>query len=143
MNLKAIGLGAASLLLAGAGGAALAHPDSGHGGKTVERVVIIHSDGKGDHGAAAGDRRVRRFEVHRLGLEDCAGGDKIVDESAGDGDRKTKVIVCTMGRPSAATAEHLESALARINANDDLSDEQKARIESALRAAIDRARSAR
>jgi hypothetical protein len=145
MNLKAkIGLGAAALLLAVGGGAALAHPhpDADHDGKTVERAVIIHSDGKGEH-AAAGDRRVRRFEVHRIGMEDCAGGDKIVDESSADGDKKTKVIVCTIGQPSAATAEHLEGALARIAANDDLSAEQKARIESAIRSAIDRARSAR
>src|SRR4051812_38388660 len=131
MNLKALGLAAASLLLAGAAGAAFAHPEAGHDGKTVERVFIVHSDGKGDHAAAGGDRRIERFEVHRMGAGDCEGGDKIVDESATDGDKKTKVVICTMGRPSAATAEHLETALARINANDDLSNEQKARIESA------------
>jgi hypothetical protein len=138
-----LGLAAAALLLAGAGGAALAHPHpDGEGeGKTVKRVVVIR-DGKGgeDH---SGDR-VRKFEMHGIGrLADCDGGEKIVDEQAGDDDRKTKVIICRKGAPTAAEAERLEEALARINDNDHLSDEQKARIETALRSAIDRARSAR
>ena len=136
---------AAAVLLAGAAGSALAHPhpDGDADGKKAERVVIIRDGAKGEHHAGAGDRRVRRFEIHGGKLVGCEGSDKIVDESAGDGDKQTKVIICTKGVPTAATAERLEEALARINANDDLSDEQKARIETALRSAIDRARSAR
>jgi hypothetical protein len=77
-------------------------------------------------------------------LADCDGGEKIVDESAEDGDKKTKVVICTKGdRPTAATAERIEKALARIRDNDELSDEQKARIETALRSAMERARTAR
>jgi hypothetical protein len=151
-------LGAAAVLVAGAAGAAFAHPHPEGDGKKVERIVIIRDSGKGDHRAGADGDRVRRFELHRDGpdgdhvrrfaihggdLANCDGGEKIVDESGGDGDRKTKVIICTKGAPTAATAEHLEDALARITANDDLSDEQKARIATALRSAIDRARSAR
>ena len=56
---------------------------------------------------------------------------------------RVAAIVCTKGEPTAASARRLEEALARIRANDDLSDEQKARITTALRSAIDRARSAR
>ena len=64
-------------------------------------------------------------------------------EGEGDG-KKTKVVICTRGdRPTAATAERIEKALARIRNNDELSDEQKARIETALRSAMERARSAR
>jgi rhodanese-related sulfurtransferase len=139
-------IAAAALLLAGATGAAFAHPHpEGEGdGKTVERVVIIRDGKGGEHRAgAADDRRVPRFEIHGSGLADCDGGEKIVDESAGDGERKTKVVICTRGAPSGATAEHLEEALARIRTNDNLSDEQKAKIETALKSAIDRARSAR
>lgn len=167
---------AAALLLAGAAGAAFAHPhpEDGGEGRKAERIVVVR-DGHGEH-HGKGDKRVRHFEIHRDGKADkrvhrfeihrdgkgghhaagprrfgmhgghllgCEGGEKIVDESAGDGDKKTKVIVCTTGKPTAATAERLEEALARITANDELSAEQKARITTALRSAIDRARSAR
>lgn len=164
MNLDPrLGLAAAALLLAGAGGAALAHPhpDGDDGEKRVKRFVIIE-DGKGDehHGKGkqvrrveiirdgehhAGGPRVRHFEMRGHGaLVDCDGGDKIVDDSAVDGDKKTKVVICTKGdRPTAATAERIEKALARIRDNDELSPEQKARIETALRSAMERARSAR
>ena len=155
-------LGAAALLLAGAAGAAFAHPhpDGEGDGKRVERVVVIGDghDGKpgkhgvrrfelhrgdGDHHGKPGGPRVRRFEMHGGVLADCDGGEKIVDDSAGDGDKKTKVVICTKGRPTAASAERLEEALARINDNDELSAEAKARITTALKSAIDRARSAR
>ena len=160
---RTLGLSAATLLLAGAGGAALAHPhpDDESDGRKVERIVVIHDgkdgehmgkservrrieiirDGKGEH--HAGGPRVRRFEMHGpRRLVDCDGGEKI-EESAGEGDGKTRVIICRKGAPTAATAKHLEDALARIRANGHLSDEQKARIDSALRSAIDRARSTR
>ena len=159
---------AASLLLAGAAGAAFAHPhpegEDGGDGKKVERIVVIRDGAHGEHHGKGGKRvhrveivrggkgghhagvhgpRVRRFEMHGGHLVGCEGGEKIVDESAGDGDKKTKVIVCHKGKPTAATAQRLEEALARITANDELSAEQKARITTALRSAIDRARGAR
>ena len=164
MNLNRIlGLGAAAVLLAGAGGAAFAHPhpDGERDGERTERIVII-GDGKGgkhrvkgdrirrfeiirdgDHHAGAGPR-IRRFDMRGHGpLADCLDGNKVVDESGGEGDRKHKVFICTKGAPSAATARRLEEALARINSSDELSDEQKARIDSAIRSAIERSRSAR
>ena len=157
-----LGIAAGFLLLPGAGGPAFAHPHADGDGhrRKVKRVVSIH-DGEGDGHKAKGDRRVeihrdgkgehhaggprvRRFEMHGAGgLADCDGGEKIVDESADEGGKKTKVIICRKGAPTAATAKHLEEALARIRTNDQLSDEQKAKIETALRSAIDRARSAR
>ncbi len=162
MNLNPMLGFAAALLLAGAGGAALAHPHPDGDSETVKRVVIIEDGkGEGDHGKGERVRRVeivrdgehhagghgpevRHFEMRgHGGLAECAGGEKIVDESADDGDRKTKVVVCTKGRPTAATAERIEKALARIRSNDELSDEQKARIETALRSAMERARNAR
>ena len=166
MNLNPrLGLAAAALLLVGAGGAALAHPHpdgDDDGGKKVERIVIVE-DGKDGGHHAKGDR-VRRVEIIRPGehrssgdgthvrhfemrghgaLADCAGGEKIVDESAVEGGKKTKIVICAKGSPTAATAERLEKALARIRSDDELSVEQKARIETALRSAINQARSAR
>jgi hypothetical protein len=145
MNLSpTFGFAAAALLFAGAGGAALAHPhpDGEGDGKTVKRIIVVH-DGKGGEHHASGDR-IRHFDVHGIGrLADCDGGEKIVDEASGDDEKKTKVIICRKGAATAMDAERLEEALARIGDNDHLSDEQKARIETALRSAIDRARSAR
>jgi hypothetical protein len=153
-----LGLAAAALLLAGAGSAVLAHPDGDGGGRKVKRIVIIE-DGKGDEHHAKGehvrrveiirdgehhaDARIRHFEIRDHAIVDCEGGDKIVDDSADDGGKKTKVVICTKGQPSAASAERIEEALARIRSNDELSVEQKARIETALRSAMERARSAR
>lgn len=138
-----LGIAAVFLLLAGAGGAAFAHPHAdGDGGRKVERVVIIQNGEGGEHKGKG--ERVRRFEMHGAdGVADCDGGEKIVDESSGDGDQKTKIVICRKGAPTAATAKHLEDALARIRTDDHLSDEQKAKIETALRSAIDRARSTR
>jgi hypothetical protein len=164
---RKLGFAAAALLLAGAGGAGLAHPHpdgDGDGGKVTKFVIIEdghdgahRAEGRGervqrfkivrqseDAGHRAGDERVRHFEMHGAGgLASCDGGEKIVDESAGDGNKTTKIVICRKGAPSAAEAKHLEDALARIRTNDDLSDEQKAKIETALRSAIDRARSTR
>ncbi len=159
-----LGLAAAALLLAGAGGNALAdpHPHPDGDGKEVKRFVIIedgkggghHGKGKevrrveiirdGEHHDGGHGPRVRRIEMRGYGaLADCAGGEKVVDDSADEGGKKTKVVICTKGRPTAATAERIEKALARIRSSDELSDEQKARIETALRSAMDRARSTR
>lgn len=160
-----LGLAAAALLLAGAGGAVLAHPHPDGDGAKVKKFVIIndggehHAKGKGErirhveilrdgksgeHHAGGPGGRVHRFEMHGAGgLADCDGGEKIVDEQSGEGGKKTKVVICRKGAPTAADAKHLEDTLARIKDNDHLSDEQKARIETALRSAIDRARSAR
>ncbi len=150
---------AASLLVAGAA-FAHPHPDGDGDGKRVERVVVI-GDGHGGKAGKDGVRRVRihrvdgdghgkpggprvrRFEMHGDALAHCDGGEKIVDDSAGEGDKKTKVVICTKGQPTAATAQRLEEALERVTANDELSAEQKARIATALQSAIDRARSAR
>jgi hypothetical protein len=140
------------------------HPDGEGDGKKVERIVIIGDGaGGGHHGkpgkhevrrveiigadgahhGAQGKPGVRRFEMQGGAVAHCDGGDKIVDESADDGDKRTKLVICTKGKPTAATALRLEEALARINTNDELSAEQKARITIALKSAIDRARSAR
>ncbi|HEX8621480.1 MAG TPA: hypothetical protein VF718_05865 [Allosphingosinicella sp.] len=109
------------------------------GGSEVRRFELHRVDGDGKPGGP----RVRRFEMHGDALARCDGGDKVVNESSDEGDKKTKVIICTKGQPTAATAQRLEEALERINDNDALSAEAKARIAIALKSAIDRARGAR
>src|SRR5690349_3991450 len=125
---SSLGIAAAALLVAGAGGAALAHPHPDGDGK-AKRVVIIE-DGKSDGHHADGDRvrhieiirdgedhaggDLQRFEMHGGALADCVGGNKIVDESSDEGDKKTKVFVCTKGEPTAESSERLEKTLARI-----------------------------
>lgn len=142
------GLAAAALLLAGTAGAALAHPHpDGDTERKVERIVVLPG---GEDGDKAGDA-VRRIRIVRVGdhpaghgaVVECDGGEKIVDEDAGEDGRKSKIVLCAKsGAPTAMTAERLEQALARIQADDALSDAQKARIETALRSAMERTRTA-
>jgi hypothetical protein len=142
MKFDPLGGAAAFLLLAGTGAAAFAQPHPDGDGDKVKQIIVVREGAGGGH--EAGSDGVRRFEM--LGAADlanCNGGEKIVDEQSDGSNRKTKVIICRKGAPTAAEADRLEEALARITDNDHLSDEQKARIETALRSAIDRARSAR
>jgi hypothetical protein len=145
MNLTTFGFAAATLLVAGAGGAALAHPhaEGASAGKKLERIVVIHAGKDGEHRLGAGER-FRALAIHgKDGLIDCNGGEKVVDEVADEGGKTTKVILCSKGAATAADAERLEDVLARVGEIDHISDEQKARIETALRSAIDRARGTR
>jgi hypothetical protein len=146
MNLSPnLGFAAAALLIAGAGGTALAHPhaEGESAGKKLERIVVIHEGKAGEHHAGAGER-IRGLAIHgKDGLINCNGGEKLVDDVAEEGGKTTKVILCSKGPATAADAERLEQALARISETEHLTDEQRARIETALRSAIDRARSAR
>ncbi|HEX9964089.1 MAG TPA: hypothetical protein VGB04_03815 [Allosphingosinicella sp.] len=138
------GLAAAAILLAGAGGAAFAHPHPGGDGEKVRNFVVIHQGKEGESLSGRAGDPFRALAIHRAGgAVACNGGDKIVDEVTGDDGNQTKVIICSQGTPTGADAERLEKALARIAEMDQLNDEQKARIETALRSAIDRARSAR
>lgn len=110
------------------------HGKPGEG--THVRTFHIERDGKGGPG------------VHAFALGDghalnCDEGDKLVDETAGDDKEKTKVVICSKGSTSAQRAERLEQAISKINSNSEISAEHKARITTALRAAIDRARAAR
>jgi hypothetical protein len=129
-----LGVVAAALL----GGAALAHPHPGGDAKETrtERIVIVSEKGDGEH---AGER-VREFRMEGPdGMAHCGGDKTEVDESTGDKER-TRIVICGDGADGADRAKHLEGALARIEANDSLSAEHKARITAKLREAIDKAR---
>jgi hypothetical protein len=129
-----LGIAAAVLL----GGAAIAHPhpDGDSKERRTERIVIVSEKGDGDHKR----ERVREFRMEgRDGLAHCGGDKTEVDESTGDRER-TRIVICGDGASSAERAEHLERALARIEDNDALSAEHKARISAKLREAIDKSR---
>ena len=126
--------------------------DAAGDGEGERRVIRIERDGKGKgEGAHAvrierggpGEHRLRTIMLDGKRLADCEGGEKLVDESAGDDKEKTKVIICGEGGDPAARRQRLEQALARINANEHISTEHKEKIAASLRAAIERAESAR
>ena len=114
--------------------------DGAGDGKGERRVVRIERDGKGEGAdvvrierAGPGEQRLRTVVVDGKALAECEGGEKLVDESAGDDRKKTKVIICGKGGDPAARAERLEQALARINSNEHISDEHKEKIAASLR----------
>lgn len=137
-----------ALLTFAAGGlaVALAAPvaahDDGAPGKRTEKIVIIERSG--DH--AQDGEHVRRFRIEgsgpgELAAAHCTGTKDEVDETSADGRQRTRIMVCGNGNLSPAErAEKLEHALARLEARDDLSAEQKAKVTAALRATIERVR---
>jgi hypothetical protein len=127
-------IAAIGILMAGGAVPASAHePDAGKAHK--EKIVII-SERHGDGGEAHADTD---GPVSRTMIADC-GGDKteVSGDDAGKG-QKTKIVICSRGDASPADrAKRLEHALERINSNDALSAEAKAKITTALRDAIGR-----
>jgi hypothetical protein len=141
--LRALGAAAAASMLALAGLASpgLAHdPGEDDGERKVEKIIILNDHRKG----GGGEHRVRTFRIpSAAALADCDGERIAVSESTGGDRERTRVVICSKGDLSAADrAEKLERALARINANDELSAEHKEKVTAALREAIERLRSA-
>lgn len=129
-----LGIAAAVLL----GGVAIAHPhpEGDAREKRSERIVIVSEKGDGKHAR----ERVREFRMDGPhGLSRCGGDKTEVDESTGDKER-TRIVICGDGANAAERTEHLERALARIEANDALSAEHKVRITAKLREAIEKVR---
>ena len=106
---------------------AVAHPE--HKTETVERKVIIHSDGKSDSGLRRhGDMKV-----------DCPGKLTEVEaapQGAGEKKEKAKIVICSKSGSSAEAAEGLEKALARISADGDMDPAVKADLTTRLKAKI-------
>lgn len=130
---------AVSLFAAASAAPALTHEPAD--GKREQKIIIMserHQEGgETEHGET-------RRRVSRVVIADC-GGDKTEFSGSSEGKgEKARVIVCTRGETSTADrAERLEHVLERINANEDLSAEAKARIGTALRDAIARLNTAR
>lgn len=125
----------ASLALAGA---ALAHPHEGGEGKEKVQVIVMNSKHDGENAG----KHVREFRMLRGegGAFTCPNGDETkIDETTG-GDR-TKILICGDDKlTSAERATKLEETLTRIRGQEHLSAEHKAKVETALEAAIARLR---
>jgi hypothetical protein len=105
----------------------------------IERFVVV-TDHK-DQGEA-GDPQIRAFALAD-GAAACAGDKDEVTSQSEDGKQKTKILICSKTEMSAADrAEHLQRAIARIEANQDLSAEHKEKVVAALRSEIERLQSA-
>ena len=128
--------------------------DGKHDGKKIRRVHVVGdaADGEGrrirtfhidrDGKAGDGERHVRVIRLDGDRLADC-GGEEVVRSETGDDKDKTKVIICSKDQlTQAQRVEKIEKALTRIQANDDLSAEQKERITASLRRAIEDMRTA-
>ena len=130
---------AAILLAAAAAPPVLAHDRGDHHERT-ERIIIMSDSAHGPETAG----RVHALDHDGARIVDCAGNHKVVDQSTGEGRERTRIVLCDHGNATAADrAQRLEHALARIEANDELSSEHKAQVSAALREAIERLRSAR
>jgi hypothetical protein len=148
MNIRILGrrlapAAAGALLLAGLGFANAAFacdPASAHGDAKADKVIVLSNH----RHSGDGERRVRVMHDGAMAVADCGGERAAVSEST-DGDReRTRIILCGKGDlTDAQRVEKLERALARISANEELSAEHKEKVTAALRAAIERLRSAR
>jgi hypothetical protein len=99
------------------------------------RVVICHMGGD-----APRDGAIRAFSMDGIEAANCV-GDRNARESGENGQHR-QVVVCTRGSAASAAmqAERLEQMLGRINANSELTADQKERVTAALREAIEQLR---
>jgi hypothetical protein len=139
--LRHFGFAAAAAILAGgivagAPAAAQEEPADGHQQTRVERVIVLSDR---DHQDGDARQRIRVLDVNA----DHPGCDK-TEVNDDNGREKTKVVICGGDHASAADrAARLEKALGRIQRNDELSAEHKARVTAALQDAIERLRNTR
>ncbi len=145
-RLRLFGGAAAVTLLAGAtamlGSPGLAHPHpEGESKERSERFIIMTH--KSD--APTGEARRRSFELRRgeggqIHIPDCDDGERTeVDEA--EGNERTRVVLCTGGNATPAErADRLQRARERLAGNDDLSEEQRARVTAAIDREIARLR---
>jgi hypothetical protein len=139
--MKVLLYAAAALTVALAAAPAAADETPAAGRKT-EKIVIIERAGPQADGQP---REVHRFRIEGDGdalAARCAGQKDEVDASSDDGKQRAHIILCGNTQLSAAErVEKLEHVLSRLEARDDLSAEQKAKVTAALREAIERVRS--
>jgi hypothetical protein len=158
---------ATTLMLAGGlAGSAFAQDADAPKGEKLERVIMIRSHGDGTAPADA-DRQVqifhldgdsppmkdgqaiRTFRVERDGsgleaLGNCEGGQRTMVNEDSDGPKqKTRIVLCDKGNISPAQrVASLEQVIGRIQSDEHLSAEHKAKVTTALREAIDKLRAA-
>ncbi len=118
-----VGAGIAAFAI---GAAASAHPEHSSTREEVREIKIVKADGK----------RVAKSEF----AADCGKGRKF-ESSAEAGDEKnkkvSKMVICSdPGESDEAWAKTLRDALARVQGNDDMPDEGKAKIMADLQSEI-------
>jgi hypothetical protein len=132
---------AAALGVAGSALALAASGASAADDKRAETVIIMKERVAGDAAASAedGGPRIRAFTLTD-GAAVCSGDKDEVSQQSGDGNEKTHIILCSKGdgASSEERARRLEHALARVEQNQELSAEHKAKVVAALREAIAR-----
>jgi hypothetical protein len=100
----------------------------------VERFVLVDHKGQGE----SGDPHVFAVALADGGAS-CTGNADEVSQQSEDGKQKTKIVICSAGEASPADrAERLQRAIARVEANQELSAEHKEKVVAALREAIER-----
>lgn len=107
---------------------AAAHPE--HKTETVERKVIIHSDGKGESSATWDGKDVQTK---------CPGIVTSVEaaaDSSADKKQQAKIVLCTKGGTKAEQIDGLKRALARIQSSTDMDAGLKAQVIAKLQARI-------
>ena len=104
-----------------------AHPDHETTKEEVREIKIVHADGK-------------KHISHKEFAADCGKGRKF-ESSSSTGDDKnknvSKMVICSdPGETDEAWAKTLKDALARVESNNDMPAESKAKIVADLRSEI-------
>lgn len=118
----------AAIVAIGLAAPSLAHPEHETTKEEVREIKIVHADGK---------KHISKSEF----VADCGKGRKFESSaSSGDGTKEkhvNKMVLCSdPGESDEAWAKTLRDALARVEANDDMNPEGKAKIVADLRAEI-------
>lgn len=150
-RLRSFGGAAALVTLAGAGLAlaapGAAHPQAEGKGPHQERIVVMEmKDGEGRAHAGPGDHvmHIRRGPNGEHVLpEHCRGGQNLANVDETNGDRRTRVVLCSAGDADpAARLRHLQQARERMAANSSIEGEHRERVLAALDRAIAELRAA-
>jgi bla regulator protein BlaR1 len=145
-RLRNLGGAAALVVLAGATlslaspGAAHPHPEGDAQTKQQRIVIMDHRDG--DAAAHGRDIMIRRGPNGEMQMpEGCTGSTPTADVSEGEGNRRTRIMICSRdGASPTDMAANLERARDRIAQNEELSAETRARLREQLDREIARLR---
>lgn len=109
-------------------------------------VIRTRRHGEGEGAGGHGDHRVRAFHLDRahgehLAMAECGEGDR-TEVNEGDGNARTRIVLCTRGGDSAPAerAERLQRVRDQLAQDEELSAEQRARVGAAIDREIARLR---
>lgn len=105
-----------------------AHPE--HKTETVERKVVIHSEGRGEASATWDGKDI---DTKCPGIVTSV---EAAADSSADKKQQAKIVLCTQGGTKAEQIDGLKKALARIQSNTDMEAGLKAQVIAKLQARI-------